>query len=88
MQEISVSAELLRSIWNSLELGLKVRRGQAAFEPQPRYLSRPETQVGTIRLPNGWIIGVAHRWRTGPSDEWSLPDPKRIWIDDVSLYLP
>lgn len=83
---VEMTQDDLRHLWNGLGMGSKVRNGYATFEPQPRYLTYPTTQVGIVRLPNGWIMGVAHRWRDTPTDEWSLPDPKRMWIDDASFY--
>ena len=85
-EPVEVDPSTLRGIWNSFDLGRKVREGLVAIEIQPRYLSRPLTQVLKARLPNGWVIGIAHRWRATTQDEWSLPDPKRIWLDNVALY--
>lgn len=78
--------DFLRLLWNSLNLAEKVRNNTVTFEPQPRYLTRPLTQVGIVRLRNGWAIGIAHRWRDTPNMEWSLPDPKRIWLEQVAFY--
>lgn len=83
---IEVTPGELRSIWNALGLNEKVQEGHVIMELQPSYLERPTTQVFTVKLLNGWRIGVAHRWRKSTSDEWSLPDPKRMWLDDISLY--
>ena len=47
---VEVSQDVLRSIWNALELGPKLREGLVTFEPQPRYAHRTETQVGIVRL--------------------------------------
>lgn len=76
----------LRTLWAALNLGEKLRDGMAAFEPSERYLDRSVTQVGQVRLKNGWVIALAHRWRTNASAPWSTPDPKFIRVDEVSLY--
>ncbi len=85
-EPVEVSRDTLRGIWNSMRLGVKVRDGLVTIEIQPRYLSRPLTQIITVLMPNGWVIGIAHRWRKKSTDEWSLADPKRIWVDDVAIY--
>ncbi len=85
-EAVDVSPSVLWDFWKELDLARKIRSGYASFEPQPRYLKRPTTQVGYVRLPNGWVIGIAHRRRQEESHEWSLPDPKRIFIYGLALY--
>ena len=85
-EPVEVSPETLRAVWTGMDLGRKVRESFVRIKIQPRYLSRPLTQIITVILPNGWIIAVAHRWRTSARETWSLPDPKRMWIDNVALY--
>ena len=83
---VEVSPTTIRNIWNSLDMNRKIEDGVVTIELQPRYLARPLTQVFKVVLPNGWIMGVAHRWRNNPADKWSIPDPKRIWIDEVAIF--
>jgi len=85
-EAVEVDRDTLYNVWNSLDLGTKVRNGLITIEVQPRYLARPLTQIIKVILPNGWVIGIAHRWRNQPTDEWSLPDPKRMWLDEVAIY--
>ncbi len=86
LQAIKLQPEALWDIWASLDVASKVRGGTIKLDPIPRYFDNELSQMIRVRLNNGWLLGIAHRWRDRPQHEWSLPDPKRIYLADVALF--
>lgn len=85
-ESLRVSPETLWEIWSNLKIVEKRADGRVTYEILPRYLDRPVTQILRVRLQNGWVIGIAHRRRSTVREEWTRPDPKRIFFEGFSLY--
>jgi len=83
--DVQIPRSELRALFQALEIESKAQEGllNRVIAWEAKY--RLGSQIVQYKLPNGWLLAIAHRWRDH-RQQWSNPDPKAILIDDVKLY--
>lgn len=85
LEGVLISRDELRELFAAMQIEAKAQEGRLGRTILWEAKRRPGSEILQYRLPNGWIIAVAHRWRD-KSGHWSRPDPKALLLDQARLY--